>query len=128
MHSATLCEVAFRRYFETGRFDSHLDFLRRLNRERRELGLRIIEECFPTSAEVWKPAGGFLLWVELPSDVKIKQVYRSALAQNVAFCHGASFFTSEEQKVPAMRLNCSRPSEEQLVQGLRILGRIMERS
>jgi DNA-binding transcriptional MocR family regulator len=49
MHSATLCEVAFRRYFETGRFDSHLNFLRRLNRERRELGLRIIGECFPAS-------------------------------------------------------------------------------
>jgi hypothetical protein len=29
MHSATLCEVALRRYLETGRFDSHLDFLRR---------------------------------------------------------------------------------------------------
>src|SRR6201981_1214755 len=53
MHSATLCEVALRRYLETGRFDSHLDFLRRLNRERRELGLRIIEECFPASAKVW---------------------------------------------------------------------------
>jgi DNA-binding transcriptional MocR family regulator len=98
MHSATLCEVALRRYLETGRFDSHLDFLRRLNRERRELGLRIIDECFPASARVWKPAGGFLLWVELPSDVQIKKVYRSALSQNVAFCHGAAFFTSEEQQ------------------------------
>jgi 2-aminoadipate transaminase len=126
MHSATLCEVAFRRYFETGRFDSHLDFLRRLNRERRELGLRIIEECFPASAKVWEPAGGFLLWVELPSDIQIKQVYRSALAQKVAFCHGTAFFTSEEQQVPAMRLNCSRPSEEQLVKGLKILGQIVQ--
>ena len=126
MHSATLCEVAFRRYFETGRFDSHLDFLRRLNRERRELGLRIIAECFPASVKVWEPAGGFLLWVELPSDVQIKQVYRNALAQKVAFCHGTAFFTSEEQQVPAMRLNCSRPSEEQLVKGLRILGQIVQ--
>jgi DNA-binding transcriptional MocR family regulator len=83
---------------------------------------------FPGIAKVWKPAGGFLLWVELPSDVQIKKVYRSALAQNVAFCHGAAFFTSEEQQFLAMRLNCSRPSEEQFVQGLRILGRIMERA
>jgi len=127
MHSATLCEVAFRRYLETGRFDTHLDFLRRLNRERRELGLRVIEECFPATAKVWRPAGGFLLWVQLPADLKIKQVYRTALAQKVAFCHGAAFFTSEEQQIPAMRLNCSRPSEEQLVTGLKILGRIIER-
>jgi DNA-binding transcriptional MocR family regulator len=128
MHSATLCEVAFRRYLETGRFDSHLDFLRRLNRERRALALGVIEECFPATTKIWRPAGGFLLWVELPLNIQVKQVYRSALGEKVAFCHGAAFFTSEEEQIGAMRLNCSRPSEEQLVKGLRILGRILERA
>jgi len=122
--SNTVFEVALRRYLETGRFDSHLDFLRRSTGSGENWDC-IIEECFPASAKVWQPAGGFLLWVELPSDVQIKKVYRSALSQNVAFCHGAAFFTSEKQQFPAMRLNCSRPSEEQLVKGLRILGKIM---
>jgi DNA-binding transcriptional MocR family regulator len=128
MHSATLCEVAFRRYFETGRLDGHLDFLRRLNRQRRELGLHVIEECFPASAKVWKPAGGFLLWVELPPGIEMERVYRSALKEKVAFCPGSAFYTSEEQEIGAMRLNCSRPSEDELVKGLRTLGRIMERA
>jgi 2-aminoadipate transaminase len=127
MHSATLCEVAFRRYFETGRLDSHLDYLRRFNRERRELALRVVEECFPSSAEVWRPAGGFLLWVELPPATDIERVYRTALSEKVAFCPGAGFYTSQEQEVAAMRLNCSRPSEDELVKGLRILGEIMKR-
>ena len=128
MHSATLCEVAFRRYFETGRLDSHLDFLRRLNRERRELGLHVIEECFPASVKVWKPVGGFLLWVELPPSIEMDHLYRSALNEKVAFCPGNAFYTSEEQEIGAMRLNCSRPSEDELVKGLRILGWIMKRS
>jgi 2-aminoadipate transaminase len=127
MHSATLCEVAFRRYFETGRLDSHLDFLRRLNRERRELGLRVIEECFPASAKVWKPVGGFLLWVELPPGIEMEGVYRNALKEKVAFCPGSAFYTSEEQAIGAMRLNCSRPSEDQLVKGLMVLGKLTER-
>ena len=126
MHSATLCEVAFRRYFETGRLDSHLDFLRRLNRERRELGLCVIEECFPASVKAWKPAGGFLLWVELPPGIEMGHLYRSAINEKVAFCPGNTFYTSEEQEIGAMRLNCSRPSEDELVKGLRVLGRIME--
>jgi DNA-binding transcriptional MocR family regulator len=128
MHSATLCEVAFRRYLETRRFDSHLDFLRRLNRERRALALGVIEECFPATIKIWRPAGGFLLWVELPLNIQVKQVYRSALSEKVAFCHGAAFFTSEEEQIGAMRLNCSRPSEEQLVKGLRILGRLLRQA
>lgn len=128
MHSATLCEVAFRRYFETGRLDSHLDFLRGLNRQRRDLALRVIEECFPTSAKVWKPAGGFLLWVELPPGIEMERVYRNALDEKVAFCPGSAFYPSEEQEIAAMRFNCSRPSEDELVKGLRILGRLMERA
>jgi DNA-binding transcriptional MocR family regulator len=128
MHSATLCEVAFRRYLETGRFDSHLDFLRGLNRERRALAIGVIEESFPATTKIWRPAGGFLLWVELPLNIQVKQVYRSALSEKVAFCHGAAFFTSEEEQIGAMRLNCSRPSEEQLVKGLRILGRLLQQA
>jgi 2-aminoadipate transaminase len=126
MHSATLCEVAFRRYFETGRLDSHLEYLRRFNRERRQLALGVIEESFPVSATVWKPAGGFLLWVELPPSIRTDRVYQSALNERVAFCPGSAFYTSDEDEIGAMRLNCSRPSEDELVNGLRILGRIMK--
>jgi len=128
MHSATLCEVAFRRYFETGRLDGHLDYLRRFNRERRELALRVVEECFPSSAVVWRPAGGFLLWVELSPATDIEGVYRTALSEKVAFCPGAAFYTSQEQEVAAMRLNCSRPTEDELVTGLRVLGRSLQRA
>jgi DNA-binding transcriptional MocR family regulator len=128
MHSATLCEVAFRRYFETGRLDSHLEFLRRFNRDRRERALSVIEECFPASATVRKPAGGFLLWVELPPGIKTQQIYRSALNEKVAFCPSSAFYTSEEHEIGAMRLNCSRPSEDELVKGLRTLGRLLQRA
>ena len=125
MHSATLCEVAFRRYFETGRLDSHLDFLRQFNRERRELALQVIEDCFPSSVKVWRPAGGFMLWVELPPGTDMDRVYRAALSEKVAFCPSGVFYTSQEQEIAAMRLNCSRPSEEALVKGLKVLGNIL---
>jgi DNA-binding transcriptional MocR family regulator len=125
MHSATVCEVAFRRYFETGRLESHLEFLRQLNRDRRELALRAIGDGFPASAKVSRPAGGFLLWVELPPGTDMGRVYRDALNEKVAFCPGTAFYTSQEQEVAAMRLNCSRPSEDELVRGLEILGRLL---
>jgi 2-aminoadipate transaminase len=125
MHSATLCEVAFRNYLERNELDRHLEFLRGFNRRRRELGIRIIHECFPTSTRVWEPAGGFMLWVELPAGLDIERVYQQAMEMKVAFCRGAVFFTSENEHVGAMRLNCSRPTEIALVKGLTILGQIM---
>ena len=125
MHSATLCEVAFRNYLERNVLDQHLEFLRTFNRKRRELGIRVIHQCFPTSTRVWEPAGGFMLWVEIPTGIDIERVYREAMEMKVAFCRGAVFFTSENEHVGAMRLNCSRPNEAALVQGLKILGQIM---
>jgi DNA-binding transcriptional MocR family regulator len=125
MHSATLCEVAFRNYLERDELDQHLEFLRAFNRKRRELGIRVIHECFPTSTRVWEPAGGFMLWVELPVGIDIERVYQQAMQMKVAFCRGAVFFTSENEHVGAMRLNCSRPTEAALVKGLKVLGQIM---
>jgi len=125
MHSATLCEVAFRNYLERNELDQHLAFLRTFNRKRRELGIRVIHQCFPTSTRVWEPAGGFMLWVEIPAGIDIERVYQQAMEMKVAFCRGAVFFTSENEHVGAMRLNCSRPNEAALVQGLKILGQIM---
>jgi 2-aminoadipate transaminase len=125
MHSATLCEVAFRNYLERNELDQHLEFLRTFNRKRRELGICVIRQCFPTSTRVWEPAGGFMLWVEIPAGIDIERVYQQAMEMKVAFCRGAVFFTSENEHVGAMRLNCSRPNEAALVQGLKILGQIM---
>jgi DNA-binding transcriptional MocR family regulator len=125
MHSATLCEVAFRKYLERGEFDQHLAFLRTFNRSRRELGVRVIQESFPKATKIWEPAGGFMLWVELPSGIDIDRIYQQAMEMKVAFCRGAVFFTSENEHIGAMRLNCSRPTEAALVQGLRTLGQLM---
>jgi DNA-binding transcriptional MocR family regulator len=125
MHSATVCEVAFRKYLQADDLDSHLNYLRALNSQRREVAREIIRQHFPKEAIVWIPEGGFLLWVELPQHIDIEAVYQAALLKKVAFSRGTGFFTTPEAKVSSMRLNCSRPTANELVQGLEILGKIL---
>src|SRR5271165_6340019 len=125
MHSATLCEVAFRRYLEIANLDSHLEYLKNLNRQRRELAAKLIQEYFPKDAVIWVPEGGFLLWVEFPEQIDIETAYKAALSRNVAFSRGKAFYTRPGTKVSAMRINCSRPSTEELVRGIEILGEIL---
>jgi DNA-binding transcriptional MocR family regulator len=128
MHSATLCEVAFRKYLENADLDSHLKYLKALNRQRREIGRKLIEQYFPEGTIIWVPDGGFLLWVEVPPSIDIEAVYQAALSKNVAFSRGKSFFTTPDAKVSAMRINCSRPTADELVQGLETLGNILSQS
>jgi DNA-binding transcriptional MocR family regulator len=128
MHSATLCEVAFRKYLEGADLDSHLKYLKALNRQRRELGRELIEKYFPDGTMIWIPEGGFLLWVEVPQCIDIEAAYQTALSKNVAFSRGKSFFTTPDANVSSMRINCSRPTTDELVQGLETLGKILSRS
>src|ERR1700736_2049523 len=127
MHSATVCEVAFRKYLENSDFEGHLKFLKTLNRQRRELAYEVIKQYFPAETVVWAPEGGFLLWAEIPQRIDTEAAYLAALQQDVAFSRGAAFYTTPEAKISAMRLNCSRPTTEQLVDGLEILGKILSR-
>ncbi|HEY0793126.1 MAG TPA: PLP-dependent aminotransferase family protein [Chthoniobacterales bacterium] len=127
MHSATFCEVGFRKYLEQGTLDAQLNSLRRFNRERRKLGLELIAKHFPAEVKVWQPEGGFMLWVELPGSPDLERIHQLALAEKVAFCRGDAFFTAPN--VPAaMRLNVSRPAPEQLMDGLAKLGKILTRT
>jgi DNA-binding transcriptional MocR family regulator len=128
MHSATLCEVAFRKYLEGADLDSHLKYLKELNRQRRQIAREIIEKYFPQGTIIWIPEGGFLLWVEVPQRIDIEAVYEAALLKNVAFSRGKAFFTTPEAKVSSMRINCSRPTTNELVQGLETLGKILSQS
>jgi 2-aminoadipate transaminase len=127
MHSATVCEVAFRKYLENADLEGHLKFLKTLNRQRRELAYEVIKQYFPAETVVWAPEGGFLLWAEVPQRIDTEAAYLAALHQDVAFSRGAAFYTTPETKISAMRLNCSRPTTEQLVNGLEILGKILSR-
>jgi DNA-binding transcriptional MocR family regulator len=128
MHSATVCEVAFRKYLQADDLDSHLSFLRRLNNRRRELAREVIQQHFPKETIVWIPEGGYMLWVELPQNIDIERAYQASLLKNVAFSRGTAFFTTPETKISSMRLNCSRPTTDDLVQGLEILGKILAQS
>jgi DNA-binding transcriptional MocR family regulator len=125
MHSATLCEVAFRKYLDEADLDSHLKYLKALNRQRRETGRELIEKFFPEGTTIWIPEGGFLLWVEVPPQIDTEAAYQAALRKNVAFSRGKSFFTTPEAKITAMRINCSRPTANELVQGIETLGKIL---
>jgi DNA-binding transcriptional MocR family regulator len=128
MHSPTVCEVAFRKYLQADDLDSHLNYLRVLNNRRREVALEIIRQHFPKETIVWIPEGGFMLWVEFAQHIDIEAAYQAALLKNVAFSRGAAFFTTPEARISSMRLNCSRPTTNELVQGLEILGKILAKS
>jgi DNA-binding transcriptional MocR family regulator len=55
---------------------------------------QLIAESFPKGTRVSDPAGGFILWVELPESLDAAQLYEACLAENIVIAPGLMFSAS----------------------------------
>ena len=124
LHSAVPTEVALREFIAAGALEPHLAALRARNQRRRALGLAAIERCFPEGTQVTHPQGGYMLWAEFPRPVDLPKLRALARAQQVAFASGDVFFAGAPER-SAMRLNCAKASEEDLVRGFEVIGSLL---
>jgi 2-aminoadipate transaminase len=84
-----------------------------------------LEQFFPPQAKWTVPKGGFFLWVRLPDKISIRDLYQAAIDRGVAFAPGPMFFPGEPA-YPAFRLSFSQRTEEQIHEGIRRLGEVLQ--
>ena len=90
----TLCgsvlpQAAFAEFLGSGAYDQHLRRIRRMFADNIERMTRAIDKYFPSGTRVSRPSGGFVLWLEFPSVVKTRELFKKALDQGICF---APFF------------------------------------
>ena len=76
-----------------GAFDSNLERIRGLLRERRDAMLAALERDLGSRATWSRPGGGYFVWAELPADTTDLLVRSTELG--VAFVPGADFFPAQ---------------------------------
>lgn len=112
-------------FLEQNDFDAHIQSLIELYKKRRDLMLESIDTYFPEHVTYGKPHGGLFLWVTVPEDVDTKVLLDKAVDLGVAYVPGVSFYPSGLTK-NTMRLNFSNMNEEKIVEGIKILGKLLE--
>lgn len=125
LHSAVMTEMALREFLAADALEPHLRTLRKRNLRRRALAQAEIERSFPPGTKVTVPAGGYMLWAELPQRVDLAPVRRAAREEGIVFAAGDVFF-SAEPPATCLRLNCARAPEGELERGLAVLGRLLQ--
>ncbi len=93
-------------------------------RRKRDRMLEAMEANFPEEAEWNRPGGGLFLWAKMPEHVNTTELLTEAINRGVAYIPGVNFFSSPAHNY--MRLNYSLPSEEDIVEGIQILGDLMK--
>ncbi len=102
--------------------EEHIQKCRKYYREKLEVFLSTMEECFPPELGVtWtKPDGGLFLWVTVPEEIDTRELFYDAIKYKVAFVPGDVFF-GENPPVNTMRINFSFASKEQLAAAVKRL-------
>ena len=123
--TSTLSQYFVREYFGEGRWLDYVDELITLYRGRRDAMLDALERHFPRQAHWSTPDGGLFIWATLPDYIDTTDLLAKALGENVAFVPGAAAFV-RGQGSSSMRLNFSAQNEDEIREGIRRIGRVID--
>lgn len=126
LHTSTFIQMVANDICQRGILKRHVQIIRKVYRERRDVMLEAMEEFFPEGVTWTRPQGGMFLWVRLPEKVDAAKLLRVALEEKVAFVPGAAFFPNGGGH-NTMRLNFSNAQPEMIREGIRRLGRAIAR-
>ncbi|MCJ7623667.1 MAG: PLP-dependent aminotransferase family protein [Anaerolineaceae bacterium] len=127
LHSATFNQYIAYEVAKDGFIDNHIEFIRKVYRERRDVMLDALEEHMPAGVKWTRPAGGLFLWVSLPEGIKSQDVFKKAVEEEkVAFVPGESFHPNGGGE-NTMRLNFSCENPETINEGISRLGRVVKK-
>jgi 2-aminoadipate transaminase len=107
-----------------GFLDTHIPKIRNLYAGRCSAMLNAMEKHFPPGVGWTRPSGGMFIWVTLPAEMDSAELLRAAMAENVVFVPGESFFAGSPQK-NTLRLSFVTVAPEKISQGIAVLGALI---
>ncbi len=123
--TSTLSQFFVREYFGEGRWLDYVGELRDVYRSRRDAMLRALASYFPRQASWSEPEGGLFVWATLPDYIDTTDLLAKALRENVAFVPGEAAFV-DGRGSGSMRLNFSAQTEDEIVEGIRRIGAVVD--
>ena len=127
LQSASYTQRFIHQLLEDDFLDHHIKQLCAYYRQQRDWMLDVMIRHFPNDIRYAKPAGGMFIWCELPPHINTTELLEKALAQNVAYMPGGSFFADGSGQ-NTLRLSFTLATKEQIETGIETLGRIFGRA
>jgi DNA-binding transcriptional MocR family regulator len=120
--TASPTQLAVAEFLTSGGYDRHLRTMRRTYAAQLAHVRAAIARWFPPGTRVTRPEGGFVVWVEMPTDVDGLALHEQAFRKGIAVAPGTLFTTSDRFR------NCIRVSgafwSERIRDALRTVGGI----
>ncbi|MFZ5444052.1 MAG: PLP-dependent aminotransferase family protein [Myxococcota bacterium] len=121
--SPSILQMAVAEFLGSGGYDRHLRKLRGQLHAQVDRTRLAVAQAFPEGTRISSPAGGFVLWVELPPNVDAYALQAAALAERISVAPGP-IFSPRERYSNFIRLSCGFPWSERQERAIKTLGRL----
>jgi 2-aminoadipate transaminase len=125
LNSSTLNQYIAYEVANTPWMKTHIQTIRRVYKERRDVMISALEEYMPEGVSWTKPKGGLFLWVTLPECLDTSTIFKTAVEKKVAFVPGESFHPLGGG-LNTMRLNFSNSKPDLIVEGIKRLAEVVK--
>lgn len=128
VHSTMWSQMLAYRFLKRYDLNEHLAKLKVVYKHKTELMLSEIEKSFSSKISYTRPQGGLFIWCTLPEGVTTRQMVdfctTAVKDYKVAIVPGTAFEISEADETRSFRLNFSTPTDEAIIKGIGILGKL----
>lgn len=118
--TATLPQLAVAEFLVTGGYDQHLRKIRSIYSRQMSLMAQAVRKSFPEGTRISSPAGGFVLWVEMPETADSIRLYEMALQAGITIAPGR-IFSAAGKYSNCLRLNAAFWSR-QIAEAVSVIG------
>ena len=105
--------------------DAHIAKIREIYKRKAGIMLKALDEYMPKCVTYTRPEGGLFLWCTLPEEIELSAFVKRALERFVAVVPGSAFSPDESAVSHSFRLTYATPTDEQIVEGVKILSEIV---
>jgi len=121
--TASLPQLTMAEFVRGGGYDRNLAALRRHYGDQVRRMRATVAESFPEDTRVSEPAGGFVLWVELPAGTDAMELFNQAMEQRIGITPGVLFSSSGKYR-NFIRLNAGYPWDDRIEKAVRTVGEL----
>jgi DNA-binding transcriptional MocR family regulator len=122
----TITQVAIAHFLSIGRYEYHLKNLRKALHTQCMRYTQAIVQYFPENVKLSRPAGGFVLWVEMSKEADAYKLYHEALKHGISIAPGQIFSASGGYR-NCIRIGYGRAYDEKIEYGLKLLGALIKK-
>ncbi|HZP94036.1 MAG TPA: PLP-dependent aminotransferase family protein [Burkholderiales bacterium] len=119
-------QLTLAEFLASGGYDRQLRSLRRAFREQVARVSAAVSEHFPAGTRITRPAGGFILWVELPAGCDSIELFHQAMKHNISLGPGVLFSATGRYR-NCIRMGCGELWSSRTEQAIAKLGELAGR-